>query len=194
MLRIDASGTVVRRVEESFEDVAALPGRIHRLVRGGARTYVAADDRRAVNDDGQRASDVRLTQISRIDRLDGEHPLVLTEVPGPDKSRRLALIAPIDRIGRLAVALPRANRRLLRRPRVELLTTRPATARIELLRGRRVVTSRTISLRDGRTRTRLRVPRSNDAHALRVVATTPQGAIATHQLTFIPSRRLARRT
>ena len=169
-------------------------GRIHTLVRGGAVACdcAAVDDARAVNDDGRHPRDVRLTKISAVETSDGEQPLVLTEVAGSDLTHRLALIAPIDRIGRLAVALPRDNRTLLRHGRVDILATRRAKARLELLRGRRVLVSRTISLVRGRTRVRLRAPRSTKPHVLRVTATTSQPAVASHQLALIPSRLLTR--
>ena len=171
-------------------------GRIHRLADAGASVgfegEIAANDPRAVNDDGRYVRDVRLTSIYRIATLDGRHPLVLTGVPGDANTYRLALIAPIARVTRLAVALPRHNRTLLRDGQVEIVSTKAATARLELLRGRQVVLSRTISLRRGRTHPRLRVLPSSQVHVLRVVATTASGATAMHQLAVIPSRALAR--
>ena len=168
-------------------------GRIHTVVRGGAVACDcgAVDDPRAVNDDGRNARDVRLTKISKVDTLDGRHPLVLTDVAGLDVTRRLALIAPVDRAGRLAVALPRGNRTLLRRGRVEIVATAPAIARLELLSGRLVVASRRIRLVRGRTRITLRAPRTTKPHVLRLTARNGS-AIAVHQLAVIPSRLLAR--
>lgn len=166
--------------------------RIHTLVRAGAAEEVAAVDPRAVSSDGRPASDVRLMGISGIDTRGGD-PLVLTSVPGQDPSVRLALIAPIDRSERFAVAVPSRNRQLLLRGHLEIVASRPAVARVQVSRGRRLLASRTVSVRRGRTRIRLRVPSSTETHVVRVMARTAQHAIATHQLAFIPSRTLARR-
>lgn len=168
-------------------------GRIHTIVRGGANPCECAgvDDPRAVNDDGRNARHVRFTKISKVDTLDGD-PLALTEVAGSDLTRRLALVAPLGGVGRLAVALPRSNRALLRSGHVDIIATAPASARLELLRGRHVVVAKRTSLVRGRTRITLRAPRTTRPHVLRVTARTRQGAIAGHQLTVIPSRLLAR--
>ena len=171
-------------------------GRIQTVVRGGADACdcAAVDDARAANDDGRYVRDVRLTQISRVAALDRSQLLALTAVPRGEQvsTARLALVAPIDRIDRLALALPRRNRALLRQGRVEIVSTKPAMARVELFRGRHVVASKNVSLRRGGSRIRLRVKRSSTAHVLRVVATTATGATATHQLAVIPRQVLPR--
>jgi hypothetical protein len=166
-------------------------GSIHTLVAAGAANRVAANDAREVSSDGSAVAGVRLMGITRVATLSGTaEPLVLTSVPG--QTARLALISTPQESGRFALALPPRNRTSLQHGSVEIIATRPATGRVEVLHGRRVLAARRVTLARGRTRIRLAMPATTTPAILRVTATTGDGAIASHQLTVMMDRTLGR--
>jgi hypothetical protein len=145
---------------------------------------------RAVNTDGRSVASARLTGIARIAVRNGS-PFVLTGLP--EFGLRLAAVTPIAQADRFAIALPPRDRRLLLGGHLDVVATRPATAQLQVLRHGRVIRSTTLSLTAGVTTIPLRVAASTEVHALRVTATSELGVAATHVLTALPGRVLARR-
>ena len=165
-------------------------GRIRTVVRGAALTkFVSVGEPGIADADGLPVASARVRDVIDVHATGDGQTLVKTIVPGKYPSVRVALIA--ERPARLAVALPGRNRTLLLRGHAEVMATRPAVGQVQVRRGRRVVASRRVALRRGRTRIRVRVPVSDQVHVVRVLARSRDGAIASHQLTVIPGRRLA---
>ena len=156
--------------------------------RATTSKYIELGDPRAADADGLRTDAARLNDVVNAQAA-GDQALALTPVPGEWNAFRLALIA--ARPDRLAVAVPPSARTLIRDGRIELVSTRRANALVEVRRGPRVVASRRVSLRRGTTRLRLAVPHDGEAHVVRVIARTREGAVASHQMSLIPVRTLS---
>jgi hypothetical protein len=115
----------------------------------------------------------------------------LLVLDGLDDEPRIAMIAPATP-ARLAVALPPADRRLLRRGRLAVTLTRPADVSVRVRSGRRLVARiRSRTSPAGRTTLRLRIARSDKTHVAQVTARSSDGAVATHRLLFVPGSRLS---
>jgi hypothetical protein len=164
-------------------------GRITTVVRAATTSkYIELGDPRAADADRLRSDAARLSDVAAVQAGD-DHTLVLTVVGGESGGYRVAMIT--ARPDRLAVAVPPSARTLIRDGRIELVSTRRAKALVEVRRGRRVVASRRVSLRRGTTRVRLAVPHDGEAHVVRVIARTRDGAVASHQMSLIPGRTLS---
>jgi hypothetical protein len=165
-------------------------GRISTVVRGAAAAkFLSVGEPGNADADGLPVAAARVRDVLGIHAMSGGQALVMTTVPGRDRTVRVALIT--ERPERLAVALPGRNRTLLLRGHAEIVATRAAVGRVQVRQGRRVVASRRVALRRGRTRIRVRVPTSDKVHVMRVLARSRDGAIASHQISVIPGRRLA---
>lgn len=168
-------------------------GAIHTLL-GGRRTYVDAPERpRDVATDGQPAATVGVATIERTDVLPDGEIVVLVDQDGGTGSR-VAMLTEPARTRRLAVALPRSNRRSIRGGTVDVVATQDADATLQVVGPRgRLVRERRLRLRRGRTSARIPPVRAGQPHLLRVIARTATGRVATHRLTFFPRLVLSRR-
>ena len=164
-------------------------GRVHTVVRQADPGQVATDGR------GIRATVIPSAEIDGIDMLpDGTMAFLTAPSALTREDTRVVLIAAPVATSRLAVALPGRDRWLANHGRVDVLSTASATARLTLVRarGNRVVDSRRVSLRRGRSAVRLRAPTDGDVYELVLRARASDGRIASHRLALIAGRKLAR--
>lgn len=158
-------------------------GQLHVVMREGARSPVEVPDgfrRRAVELDAL-ADDV----IAVLGEREARSYVV---APGS----QLGVMAPLERIDRLAVALTASSRTMIRRGSVDIVATHPASARVEVHRGARVVASADAQLVHGLNHVAIVVPRDPARHTLRVTATDAAGRIAIHGLSFVAEHSLTR--
>jgi hypothetical protein len=139
---------------------------------------------------GPRSADGSFAHAETVDvQADGSLVLVTSNASG----YQVRVLAPLERMQRLAVSFTARDRRPVRRRDVEVLATRTARARIELFRGRRVLSAVEVDLQAGLNRVPIPIRRSGEVHMLRVRAADTSGAVAEHRLPLIPGPTLSRR-
>ncbi|HEY6890681.1 MAG TPA: hypothetical protein VI300_22955 [Solirubrobacter sp.] len=185
---VGAGGRVVAATERGLFSISST-GTIHRIALGAEDAGTPADPR-ALTTDGRRASAAMLTGVRRIEVLRDGTIAALAEVDD-HLGTRVALVAPVGRGQPLAVALPASNRTSLRDGNLDVIVNHAATARVTLLRDRRVIARVHASLGVGRTRLHIRLPQTLGTYTARVTATGGHGELATHRLVFISQPRLS---
>lgn len=181
-------GRTARYSSDEFDDLVALQdGSVLVALRGRRQlVHVDASGRARVVAGGRRAM---LHLVRRLDVLgDGT---ILALVESADGDTRVAAMTAGPTHPRLAVAQPATNRVSLRDGRLDVIATRPAAARIQIVHGDRVLSRARVRLHAGRNRVQVRVPVRDDALVARVSAVTAGGGVATHRLAFLPGLRLS---
>jgi hypothetical protein len=165
--------------------------RVSRLARVDAAndTRVSANPR-AYATTGMRSYRALLRPIA-VDVLPDGEVMVLTDDPYGFSSW-LALIAPLEQTQRFELALPPRDGAWSSDGRVEIVSTRPATGRIEIVDHGRLVRTRAVALVAGRNRIKLRIPHRSAPLVARLTATTSEGQSATVALPFRAGTSLGR--
>jgi hypothetical protein len=164
-------------------------GRIVTVLRGGHARHVPAASHLAT--DGAPAAASRFSGIRRSDVLPDGSLLIAQEIH--TMGTRIAMITPPERMSRFAVALPRADRVLLRRGLLDIVSTDAASAVVKVIDRPRTIRESRVRLAAGRTRIRLRIRGTAHPLIVKVVARTNDGRVATHRLAVIVKRALSRR-
>jgi hypothetical protein len=160
-------------------------GRITRVAPGAPSEEGLSESAQSLATAGRSAASARLA-VERLDVLPDAIPTVLARnfVGG---GTRVAALSGLGVVPRFAAALTARDRLTLRKGSADVLATGPATARIDILDRGRVIKSVTATLRAGHNQ--IAIPRQGSRGGLvaRVTATTREGQVAVHALSFLPS-------